>query len=448
MNVTAEQPISSADRAAPAALPPDLDLRLLGRRPARLSDATVRAVMGAPIPVAPQCRTAIPVRRDVPAGLSDDRIAASIVVVTFNNLPFTRMCIASLLANTDGLDYELFVVDNGSRDGTPDYLRAVASVNPHVRLILNDANRGFAPANNQALTPAQGNMLVLLNNDTIVPPGWLAGLVGRLIHPSVGAVGPVTNRIGNEAEIETEYTTYGEFLEFARRRREYHRHFDIPTPCMFCLALRRDAYERIGPLDERFEIGLLEDDDYAIRLRAAGYHLVCAEDVFVHHFGQASFGSLIPTGEFGRLLDANRRRFEEKWGRPCRPYARQRSPGHEELKQRIRRVVREYSPAGATILVVSKGDEELLDLSRADGRRAWHFPQAADGSYAGFYPADSRAAITHLEALRTHGAEYLLFPAPALWWLEHYAEFREWLDGRYRTLTADDCVLIDLTAAM
>jgi GT2 family glycosyltransferase len=434
MRATIERPKTNPEPApafCPGALPSDLDLRLLGRRPARLPEATVRGVMGAPIPVAPE----------MPPGL----IAASVVVVTFNNLAFTRMCLASLLANTGGPAHEVIVVDNGSRDGTPDYLRAVASVNPRVRLILNSGNRGFAPANNQALAQAQGDVLVLLNNDTIVPPGWLEGLIRYLDDSGVGAVGPVTNRIGNEAEIETSYTTYGGLLDFARHRRENRRQFDIPTPCMFCLAMRRDVYERVGPLDERFEIGLLEDDDYALRVRAAGYRLVCAEDVFVHHFGEASFGSLVPTGEFGRLLEANRRRFEEKWGRPWQPYARRPAPRYEDVKRRIRRVVSETTPRAATILVVSKGDEDLLDLLRADGRCAWHFPQTADGSYAGFYPADSGAAITHLEELKNRGADYLLIPPPALWWLDHYPQFKEWLDVHYRSLPGDDCRLIRLS---
>src|SRR5207244_2758369 len=162
---------------------------------------------------------------------------------------------------------------------------------------------------------ARGEVLVLLNNDTIVPPGWLAGLRRHLADPRVGVVGSVTNRIGNEAEIPVSYRTYGELLEFACARAAARaRHaFEIPMPAMFCLALRRDVLERVGPLDERFGVGLLEDDDYARRVRGAGYRLLCADDVLVHHFGQASFGRLVPTGEYAALLRENQLRFAEKW---------------------------------------------------------------------------------------------------------------------------------------
>jgi colanic acid/amylovoran biosynthesis glycosyltransferase len=105
----------------------------------------------------------------------------------------------------------------------------------------------------------------------------------------------------------------------------------------------------------------------------------------------------------------------------------------EEL-QRLNEMVERELPVGATIAVVSRGDGDLLELGE---RRGWHFPQARGGAYAGHHPANSAQAVRHLEALQRRGAEFLLFPATALWWLEHYVEFRELLEGRYR-LVADE----------
>jgi hypothetical protein len=85
-------------------------------------------------------------------------------------------------------------------------------------------------------------------------------------------------------------------------------------------------------------------------------------------------------------------------------------------------------PSDATVAVISKGDTELLELG---DRRAWHFPQDENGTYAGFYPPDSEACIAELERLRSKGAEYLVIPATARWWLTHYALFAEYLQTRY-----------------
>jgi hypothetical protein len=115
---------------------------------------------------------------------------------------------------------------------------------------------------------------------------------------------------------------------------------------------------------------------------------------------------------------------------------------YEELVKRIREVVRTQLPPDATVLVVSKGDGDLLKF---EGRTGWHFPRDKDGAYDG-NPADSKDAITRLEALRVKGAQYLLFPEPAFWWLDHYQEFKRHLDGRYTRVYGDDyCVIYRLS---
>jgi hypothetical protein len=288
---------------------------------------------------------------------------------------------------------------------------------------------------------AAGDNLVLLNNDTLPTRGWLSGLLRHLGDPTVGLVGPVTNRAGNEAQIEVPYDTYRSLVNFARRQALRHagEAFDIRTLTMFCLAMRRDTYERIGPLDERFEIGLFEDDDYSMRARAAGLRVLCAEDVFVHHFGQASFGKLAATGEYGPLFDANRRRWESKWARRWEPYARRPSAAYQELVQCIRRAALAVLPAGVGAIVVSHGDDALVAL---DGRRVWHFPRGADGGYAGHHPAGSAEAVEGLERLRAEGGQYLLLPRPAFWWLEYYVDFRRHLEASYRRIWNDGCCMI------
>jgi hypothetical protein len=113
---------------------------------------------------------------------------------------------------------------------------------------------------------------------------------------------------------------------------------------------------------------------------------------------------------------------------------------YRRLVDRIRHVANAVVPSEATVAVVSKGDEELLDLGGE--RRGWHFPQNEEGAYAGYYPADSAGAIAHLEELREKGADFLLFPETAFWWLDDYKEFGEHLDARYRRVWDDEAYAI------
>ena len=408
------------------ALTADLRLTPVARRPLRLPPETVEQVVTAPLP------------SPADAGAPPE---ASIVVISHDNLPLTRLCVESVLENTDSPAYELIVVDNGSGDGSRVYLQTLGRRCPTVRAVLNDTNRGFPAACNQGLELTRGRLLVLLNNDTIVAPGWLRRLDAHAAGEDVGLVGPVTNRIGNEAEVHAEYDTYAGFLEQARRRAQDRsgQRFDIPMPAMFCVAFPRAVHERIGPLDERFGVGTLEDDDYAERVRRAGYRSVCAEDVLVHHFGEGSLGRMFGDGAYSALLAENRRRFEDKWGRQWEPYARRPAKDYELVRDRIRQIVASHLRPKTAVIVASRGDEELLQFPDHDG---WHFPQVEGGVYAGHYPADDREAIAELERLRAQGGDYFMLPKTSLWWLDHYRELRVHLEQRYEKVVRDDACLV------
>jgi hypothetical protein len=112
---------------------------------------------------------------------------------------------------------------------------------------------------------------------------------------------------------------------------------------------------------------------------------------------------------------------------------------YQQILERTREAVKATLPADATVMVISRGDEELLEL---EDRTAWHFPRSQDGKYAGHHPVDSAAALAHLDEWRTRGAQYLVLPATGFWWLEYYSDFAANLRRGHGVAFQDDSCII------
>lgn len=117
---------------------------------------------------------------------------------------------------------------------------------------------------------------------------------------------------------------------------------------------------------------------------------------------------------------------------------------YQTMTEQIEALVAALLPADAVPLVISKGDEALLQRC---GDNAHHFPQDADGAYPGYYPADSAAVIGHLEKLRSEGADYLIIPRTAFWWLDYYQAFGDHLERHYPVVCRQQnvCLIFSLT---
>ncbi len=241
----------------------------------------------------------------------------SIVVLTYNNLDYTKACIQSIVKWTAYPNYELIIVDNASTDGTPDYLQAFAKNFSQVKLILNERNMGFAAGNNVGIKASSGDYIVLLNNDTIVSRGWLSRILYHFrSDEKCGVVGAVTNSIGNEAMVQVGYTTLVGFAEEATSRLFEHAFEKVVSEgslAMFAFAFSRQVLDNIGYISEAYGLGMFEDDDYCMAIRKAGYNLYIANDVLIHHFLSVSFGDWKDNDAKKELFERNREIFENTW---------------------------------------------------------------------------------------------------------------------------------------
>lgn len=234
----------------------------------------------------------------------------SIIILTRDRLDLTKKCIESIVRHTD-VPIEWVFVDNGSTDGTVNYLKNIDGA----KVIVNEENKGFAAACNQGIKVAEGKFILLLNNDTVVTPGWLRNMHNWLqLDPSIGIIGPVSNFVAPIQRVDDAvYQTLEELDTYAKSRsvifegRGFYPHRLIGL----CMLFSREVVDRIGGLDERFFPGNYEDDDFCIRARIAGYKLWVAQNVFIHHEGHGTFGGR--DIEYKLLSLENAEKFRKKW---------------------------------------------------------------------------------------------------------------------------------------
>ncbi|MFD0672167.1 glycosyltransferase family 2 protein [Cohnella sp. GCM10027633] len=239
----------------------------------------------------------------------------SIVIATYNGIEWTRRCVDSVIRHTSE-PYEFVFVDNGSSDGTQQYLEEI----PGATVIRNESNRGFAAACNQGMTAASGTHIVLLNNDTIVTPAWLKTLLACMDRdPSIGIVGPVSNNVAPIQRVHAPVTP-ATLDPFAEQWRMIHANagFYAHRLIGYCMLFRRELLDAIGGMDERFFPGNYEDDDFSIRARISGKRLWVARDAFIYHEGSGTFKA---NGLESRIQSVrNAEKFRAKWSIAASPF--------------------------------------------------------------------------------------------------------------------------------
>jgi len=234
--------------------------------------------------------------------MPDQQPFCSIIIPNWNGMHHLPVCLDALRRQTYQ-HFEIILVDNASTDGSVDLL---AQNYPEVRVIQLDDNYGLTGACNRGADAARGEVLVLLNNDTEVEPGWLAALVEALAeHPEAGSVASKMLLFDRRDTLHTAGDLYG--VDGIPRNRgvwerdegQYDEAIEIFSACGGASAYRREAWEAVGGFDEDFFM-YCEDVDLGWRLQLAGYRAVFAPRARVYHRLSATGGGAIASFYTGR----------------------------------------------------------------------------------------------------------------------------------------------------
>lgn len=229
-----------------------------------------------------------------------EEMKVAIVIPVLNQLAYTQGCLRCLEADI-AAGVKVIVVDNGSTDSTGEWLQQARGIT----VIANPENRGCAPAWNQGCRAAKdADWVVVLNNDVLLPAGWLEKLIGAAGREGFDVVSPAMR------EREQNYP----FSEYAA---QYMERMVGVVRCGaahgVCFAVSRRAFEKVGEFDEAFRIGQFEDSDFFRRVKLAGLKLGTVGDSFIHHFGSVTQDALRSSEKVRPYEAENRAYFREKW---------------------------------------------------------------------------------------------------------------------------------------
>lgn len=235
-----------------------------------------------------------------------------IIMPVWNQLEFTRSCIASIINNTK-YPYRLILIDNGSEGQTQSWLESLSGqADPEVKLIRNERNLGFVKAVNQGLKESGAAYICVINNDTLVTDGWLTELVDIVTgNPGVGLVNPSSNNLGQKPSSGSVGID-----EYAEGLAAFKGQFIEMGACLgFCMLFKREIFKRIGPFDEIYEVGNFEDTEYSRKIESLGLVCARAKASYVYHRMSKSF---LKKKNFEEIFKKNQEIFYRRWGRPKR----------------------------------------------------------------------------------------------------------------------------------
>jgi GT2 family glycosyltransferase len=215
----------------------------------------------------------------------------SIIIVNWNGLSQMKDCLESL-SKISYKNYEVIVSDNGSTDGSLQYLDKVRNKFPKLVVVENGKNLGYAGGNNMGYEKASGNMILLLNNDTIITPGFLEPLVDALLsNNKIGGVQPKILSYPQKDIIDSvgSYFINSGFLYHMGHNRKdegrYEANTEIFTMKGACMLFRREVIERVGGIFDSDYFAYFEETDLCQRIWITGYKVVYTPKSKIYHKG-------------------------------------------------------------------------------------------------------------------------------------------------------------------
>ena len=207
----------------------------------------------------------------------------SIITLTYNNLEYTKKYIDSLYKYTD--DFELIVVDNGSTDGTKEYLNSLTG---NVKKIFNDNNLGFSKGNNQGLNVAEGEYIAFLNNDILLSPNWFEETEKIFIRENAAFVSP------RQVNPHFDDVNENNYIEYWNKNNKYEKDFQKTfDDCSFsCVVTKSNVIKQIGNFDENYTPAFFEDNDIKYRAIENGFDIYVSNRACFFHYGSVTSGRL------------------------------------------------------------------------------------------------------------------------------------------------------------
>lgn len=239
--------------------------------------------------------------------MGEEEVALSLIVLSWNTKDITIACVNSILANPPSVPWELILIDNASTDDSAAALEEKYGSYAHVRLVLNEENLGFTGGNNQGIRMAAGDVIGLLNSDTIIRKGALDGLYKFLVGRSdVAVVGPAlthedgspTTSFGYFPNAWSVFTTAflpGWMWGNARRAlgvvpdSRMREPMEVGYVSGAAFFIKRKVIERVGLLDEETFFAYFEETDWCLRIHKAGWKVMFLPSVKIIHLEGKSF---------------------------------------------------------------------------------------------------------------------------------------------------------------